>query len=441
MQTVQKSRLLVITDITSLTPGVREPDDGQSMVRLMLYSNEIEIEGLIAGSNLGHGQTIRPDLICQVVEAYGSVQPNLLLHDPAYPMASELLSKIHPGQPIAGLDIAWWNSIGEKKDTEASQAIIQAVDRDDPRPLWVAVWGGTADLAQAIWRVQHNRSQADSAKFIAKLRVHSIGDQDSTGPWLKANFPGLYYVSRSSGFRGMYRGGDTYLSSSGWVETHIKGHGALGDLYPNYDGGDIWSASLGRVRGIKEGDTPSYLGLIQNGLNPENDPTWGDWGGRCVPGRLANRLEDAIDELPGYELDLLPHMATVYRWRPAFQADFQARMDWCLQPYRRANHAPKVVLAGPTRREVTSGETFTLDAGESFDPDLGPLSFRWQIYPDPGTLRKTISIRGNPQPQVELTAPEVTQPETVHVLVEVKDIGEPPLTGYARVIVTIRPRA
>src|SRR5512147_1555876 len=92
-------RLIVLTDISSLTPGVREPDDGQSMVRLMLYSNEIEIEGLIASSNMGHGQATRPELIHEVVQAYGQAQPMLARHDPRYPAAGNLAGRIRAGQP------------------------------------------------------------------------------------------------------------------------------------------------------------------------------------------------------------------------------------------------------------------------------------------------------------------------------------------------------
>ena len=66
-------------------------------------------------------------------------------------------------------------------------------------------------------------------------------------------------ITNVRAMRGMYRGGDVSLVSSRWVETHIHGHGSLGDLYPDYDGGDIWSRTLGRVRGIKEGDSPSFL--------------------------------------------------------------------------------------------------------------------------------------------------------------------------------------
>jgi hypothetical protein len=76
----EKPRLIVLPDISSLTPGVAEPDDGQSLIRLMLCTNEFGIERLIATSNMGHGQRTRPDLIRQVVEAYEKVRPNLLLH-------------------------------------------------------------------------------------------------------------------------------------------------------------------------------------------------------------------------------------------------------------------------------------------------------------------------------------------------------------------------
>ena len=43
----------------------------------MLYTNDFDIEGLVASSNLGHGQKVRPELIRRVVDAYeqGAAQP------------------------------------------------------------------------------------------------------------------------------------------------------------------------------------------------------------------------------------------------------------------------------------------------------------------------------------------------------------------------------
>ncbi len=148
-------RLVVLTDISSLTAGVAEPDDGQSLIRLILYTNEFDIEGLIATSNLGHGQKTRPDLIRQVVDGYEKVRPNLLLHDPRYPPAEALRGCIKAGQQLASPNVLVEASVGQGKDTAASEWIVRVVDRPDPRPLWVVIWGGSADLAQALAQPPH----------------------------------------------------------------------------------------------------------------------------------------------------------------------------------------------------------------------------------------------------------------------------------------------
>jgi hypothetical protein len=124
-QDASRPRVLVLTDISSLTAGIAEPDDAQSLIRLMLYANEFEIEGLVATSNLQHGQKTQPDLIRHVVAAYEKVRPNLLLHDPRYPPAEALRGCIKAGQELAGPDVPVSASVGEGKDTEASDWIIR----------------------------------------------------------------------------------------------------------------------------------------------------------------------------------------------------------------------------------------------------------------------------------------------------------------------------
>ena len=198
----ERPRLVVLTDISSLTAGEAEPDDGQSLIRLMLYTNEFDIEGLVASSNLGHGQKVRPELIRRVVDAYDKVRPNLLLHDDRYPPAEGLRGGIKAGQPVAGPKVPVAESVGEGKDTEASDWIIRVVDRPDPRPVWVVIWGGSADLAQALWKVRATRSPDELARFVAKLRVHAIGDQDSTGPWIRDAVPRAVHDHPAAGLPG-----------------------------------------------------------------------------------------------------------------------------------------------------------------------------------------------------------------------------------------------
>lgn len=429
-----RSRVLVLTDISSLTAGVAEPDDGQSMIRLMLYSNELDIEGLIATSNLEHGQAVRPDLIHQVVDAYAEVRPSLLRHDDRYPPANALAGVIRAGQPIAGRETPIEQSVGAGKGTEGSDWIIAVVDRDDPRPVWVLVWGGSTDLAQALWKVREERGAAGLDQFIARLRVHSIGHQDSTATWLRDEFPGLDMITQQRAYRGMYRGGDLALASSAWVQTHIHGHGPIGDLYPDYNGGDIWSRTLGGVRGIKEGDTPSYLSLVPNGLGDPEQPWLGSWGGRFEG--EANRLNDVPDGDLDTAGDPDPRMSSVYRWRPAFQADFQARLDWCVQPFDQANHPPVVRVAGDRERAVAPGEVITLDAGASSDPDGDELTFAWSIYPERGE-DAGIAIDDHASRVARLTVPPGAPEGVIPVLLTVTDNGEPTLTRYGRVLLRV----
>jgi hypothetical protein len=420
-----KPRLVVTTDISTLTADRGEPDDTQSMVRLMLHACDLEIEGLIASSTMAKGRVVHDDYIRAIVEAYGQVRDRLAVHRSDYPTAEALFERIAPGNGEYGVA-----HVGAGHDTPGSDRIIAAVDRPDVRPVWVAAWGGTTDLAQALWRVSEDRSPQELGAFLARLRVYAIGDQDDTGPWIRERFPDLLYITCRQVFRGMYKDGDPSLVTREWVSRHVTaGHGPLGAAYPNYDGGDPW----GRVKGVKEGDTPSFLYLLPVGLGNPEEPTWGSWGGRFTGPHP--QYTDAVDTVGG----VTSERATVYRWRPAYQAAFQARMAWCHTSYDEANHEPEARLAGPPRREVQPGEEVVLDASGSTDPDGDRLSFRWWVYPEPGTYRGPLTIGDAQEPVARVVAPAVERPETIHVILEVTDDGEPRLTSYRRVVVTVTP--
>jgi len=431
-----RPRLVVLTDISSLTAEEAEPDDGQSLIRLMLYADAFDIEGLVASSNLGHGQKVRPDLIRQGVDAYAKARPNLILHDPRYPPADALRATVKAGQPVAGLKLPVEASVGKGKGTEASEWIIRVVDRDDPRPVWVVVWGGSADLAQALWTVRNTRTPKAVDRFVAKLRVHAIGDQDSTGPWIRDHFPDLSMITQRRAYRGMYRGGDASLSASAWVKEHIHGHGPLGDLYPNYNGGDIWSGTLGQVRGIKEGDSPSFLSLVPNGLFDPDRPSLGSWGGRFQGDRM--HLTDVPDTDIDNGRDPDPRMSSVYRWRPAFQNDFQARLDWCVKPFADANHPPGGGVRVETVRELKSGDELVLDASGSTDPDGDRLTFAWSLYPVEPEAKGKLVIEGGDAPVARVKVGTARPGDTIPILVSVSDQGSPVLTRYGRVLITVK---
>jgi hypothetical protein len=432
-----KPRLLVLTDIGG------DPDDQQSMIRLMTYADEFEIEGLIASAAGIPGElkedATHPELIREIARAYGKVRPNLLLHRPDYPPAESLLDRIHSGNPRRGR-----KSIGAGHDTEGSRWIIRAVDRDDPRPLNVVVWGGPTELAQALWRARNDRTPEELKRFVGKLRVHSIGHQDDTGPWIVEQFPDLFYVlskaadkrdMREGAYRGMYLGGDESLTSRAWVDGHVReGRGPLGGLYPTR----TWTAP--NPHGcLKEGDTPSWLYFLPTGLGDPAHPEWGGWGGRFRPaGRGLFR--DAADAV-GAVTDA---RATVWRWRPAFQADFAARMAWCVKPAREANHPPRAVLNGDrglgvVELQARPGEQVKLTAAGSSDPDGDRLSFRWFVYPEAGTYGRDVPLADATAETAGLTVPEDAAGKTVHVVLAVTDGGEPALTRYRRAVIHVAP--
>jgi hypothetical protein len=231
----------------------------------------------------------------------------------------------------------------------------------------------------------------------------------------------------------MYLGGDESLTSREWVDAHVRQErGPLGALYPT----KTWTAPNPHSC-LKEGDTPSWLYFLPTGLSDPAHPDWGCWGGRFRPaGRGLFR--DATDTV-GKVTDA---RATVWRWRPAFQADFAARMAWCVKAVRDANHPPLAVLngdKGTAVMEVTArpGEKVRLTAAGSSSPDGNRLAFRWFVYLEAGTYARDVPLSDALAETTALTLPADAGGETVHVVLEVTDPGEPALTRYRRVVIRV----
>ena len=313
-------RLAVLTDIGG------DPDDMQSMVRLMVYANQFEIEALIASASGTRGElkesVTRTDLILQVVDAYGAVRPNLERHETGWPEASSLRDVIVSGNRFRGRDY-----IGDGHDTDGSRLLIERVDAGtEDRPLNIAIWGGQTDLAQALWRVTHDRGPEGLASFVKKFRVYDINDQDGIADWMQTTFPDMCYVlakapegqdKRLGTYRGMYLTGNTSTTIAEWIEANVRSHGPLGQLYPT----KTWTAP-NPYGCLKEGDTPSWFFFLASGGNNPDNPSQPGWGGRF------ERSEDGFyRDLPATEG--FDPRTTVSRWRDEFQADFAERMSWC----------------------------------------------------------------------------------------------------------------
>ncbi|WPP52682.1 DUF1593 domain-containing protein [Catalinimonas niigatensis] len=446
-----KARVLVLTDIEN------EPDDAESLVRFLVYSNHYDIEGLVATTSTHLRNTTAEWRIQEIVQAYGKVRENLLLHEPGFPAESDLQAIIKKGIPVYGME-----GVGPGKDSEGSDWLIAMVDKEDERPLWVSVWGGANVLAQALWKVRQTRTPEALDQFVSKIRVYTISDQDNSASWIRKEFPDLFYIvspgenyrhATWSGISGepwyhFASGADTTLVKNPWLRENImENHGPLGAEYPE-------------VEYAMEGDTPSFLSLINNGLNVPERPDYGGWGGRYelyLPRFLPYRRgeqeaaetrpiwTDAQDEVTGKDGRIyIDNHATIWRWRDAYQNDFAARMDWCVRSYEEANHPPVVLVSGAKEIQLRAGEQITLDASGSSDPDGDQLSYEWIHYPEAGNFWRWrgITLKGADSASLSIEAPSQLQldaPQTTHLILQVTDDGSPRLTRYQRVIIHLMP--
>jgi hypothetical protein len=453
----EKHRVIVLTDIEA------DPDDTQSLVRLLLYSNEMDIKGIVATTSCWLKTRVEPESIHKVIRSYGKVHPNLLKHSEDFPPEEDLLALVATGLPLYGME-----GVGKGMDSEGSDLIIKVLEEEDDRPLWISVWGGVNTLAQALHTIERTKTEKEAAAMIARLRVYTISDQDDSGIWIRNRFPDLFYIvspgddygsATWNGIMTVVKDYDNTTISNAWLSEHIQqGHGPLGASYPDV----AWGM---------EGDTPAFLHLIRNGLNAPEHPEWGGWGGRYeyykpdfsqqrrghsgVPFEPETRSiwTNASDSLTPYiakeygrtvqqaKTSFTGDKVSLWRWRDDFQHDFAARMDWCTMSYADANHPPVPVLKGEQKIVVRSGEGFGLDASASWDPDGDNIGFLWFHYPEAGSYNSPIRIGGTENAHsLYLTAPKVEKEETAHFILRVTDKGSPQLSRYKRIVVTIKPR-
>jgi hypothetical protein len=443
-------RVLVTTDIGD------DPDDTMSLIRFLSYSNELDIEGIIATTSVHQKNRVAPELIKEVLAAYSKVRPNLLLHEAGYPTFATLSLKVKTGLPVYGME-----GVGEGKDSPGSDWIVKVLEKPDERPLWVCAWGGPSTLAQALWKIQHTKSAEVTSRLVHKLRVYTTSDQDDSGPWMRKTFPELFYIVSPGGHYMTATwigisfpapGSNPEVVSRPWLARNIQqGHGPMGALYPDIAYG-------------MEGDTPTFLSLIPNGLSDPERPDQGGWGGRYelnVPKPEPDRskvpvggndvdsgaetrpiwtnAEDTVTGADGKEYRSA--QATIWRWREDFQNDFSVRMCWMTKSYKECNHPPIAVVKTPERLTVHEGDSFYLDATGSYDPDGDSLSYLWSEYAEAGTYSGAVSFTpyASNLKRLKVTAPHVEKPEMLHLILKVTDKGTPTLTRYRRIIVDILP--
>lgn len=438
---VLKPRLVVCTDIA---PADVEPDDMESMVRLMAYADMFEIEAVITsvGWNCDPYPIDWSQYLFRVIDAYEKDLPNLMKRSGQkgflspkkecgsqkvgyWPCADYLRSRAVMGSMYGGI-----RSIGKNNNSPGSELLIRLADEDDPRPIYVAAWGGANTLAQAIWQVKQTRTLDEVKRFVRKFRIYTITDQDmdyahrmnrarSSHQWLRREFQDdLQFIWDEGTWQEQCE-----LGKQHWAQhqQYIQGKGALGGEYPSYK----WGV---------EGDTPSFLYVLPNGLSDPEDPSQAGWAGYHQRGICPDSLTTAWTSWQ----EPVRSISVGYKQRfyPDELNDFMARMQWADKG--EGNRNPVVVVNGhhgpsPLVLQVKAGETVRLDASKSSDPEGDAISFHWWQQPEIGTARLAIDDAEGSVITVRIPADAAKQ--TLHLVCEVRDEGFGRLKSYQRVII------
>ena len=457
-----------------------ENDEVQQMLHVLMCSSEFEPDGLLCVFSKflrpelkdSYKQKLHPELWYQLIEGYEKVYPNLKLHATGWSPPDYLRSIVACGQGGYGM-----SAVGEGKSSAGSKLIIAAVNKKDPRPVHFIMNAGNNTLAQALYDYRATHSPAEVKAFVAKLRVFDNEAQDEAGAWICHEFPDIFWI-RSRGETTSYGGptdknlgpyawppfDDSPQGQDDWAKTNVRAdHGALGKLYPqrNY---------ANKLHFIEGGGTIPWMGLVCRGLTDSSEPSWGGWSGRYTPEKIANVLSPFAD-IAAEEKKYFPYsvytdngirdhwtnpddgktydnsFAAVWRWRTAMWNDFKARMEWCVQPYAKANHPPHAVLNGDASRAILKlaakpGDVMKFDAAGSTDPDKDTLRYSWWIYPEAGRrpYGKELPIQNATAERIQFTIPPDAAGKELHLILEVWDQSKiVPLAAYRRVVINVAP--
>lgn len=260
-----RHRILISTDI-----GGTDPDDNQSMIHLLMYANEFDIEGLVSSPSFGNGSK---EEILRMIDMYEQDLPKLERGLKATGAASEYPSP----QYLRGITVQGHKGAaplcGYAEPTDGSELIVKCARKQDRRPLWILVWGALEDVAQALH---------DAPDIIENIRIYWIGGPNkkwgcNAYNYIACNYPGLWFIENNATYRGFIGSAkDMSVYESGYWETFMKGAGVMGNDFINY------------YKGIaKMGDTPSLLYLMNGDAdNPCSD----HWGGRFEPIRQSPKF-------------------------------------------------------------------------------------------------------------------------------------------------------
>ncbi len=482
-----------------------ELDDNNSLIRFLLYSSDLQVEGLVYASSAYHwkgdgkgtkwfvpgreyarfGLNLCPceswrwnkdeHFIHDAVDAYAKVYPNLKVHNPNYPTPDALRSKIRFGNIEFDGDIS--------KDSPGSDLIKSLILDDKPGKLFITAWGGQSTIARALKSIQDQYQyttewEALKKKISTKVVLLPSGDQDDTyADYIKPNWPDIEYRQFTGGPNFGYaaqiraKSEDSIYMTASWMKENVSDRGPLGAQYRVWgDGkqmvkGDImdffgftgytadqlrkmgyvvWMPLQEKGSWLGEGDTPTFMDMLGNGLRAYEAGSYGGWGGREIIDRNTKNIffQSADTSSQGMAMALANVNAQANKaypnFFPAAQRDFAARLKWSVTPaYANANHEPVVKIEGPLTVMASAGEKIRLN-GAASDPDGNKVAVKWWQF-QVGTYPGKVNILQPEALQTQIEIPkDAVSGQTIHIVLEATDNGTPALTRYQRVIVIVR---
>ncbi|HSB92387.1 MAG TPA: DUF1593 domain-containing protein [Flavitalea sp.] len=478
-----------------------ELDDNNSLIRLLLYSSDMKIEGLVYASSQFHwkgdGKGTRwfvpgreyarfgldtcpcpswrwakdERFIHDAVDAYAKVYPNLKVHHSNYPAPDELRSKIRYGNIEFDGDFS--------KNSPGSEFIKSLILDDKPGHLFITAWGGQSTIARALKSIQDQYEyttewEAIKKKISRKVVLLPSGDQDGTYPlYIKPNWPDIEYRQFSEGPNYGYgaqlnaRPEDSTYLTAFWMKENVSDRGPFGSLYRVWGDGKqmvkgdrldyfgianltdeelkkqgyvVWLPVQKQGSWLGEGDNHTFMNMLGNGLRAHEAGSFGGWGGRESGGKgsMDFSMSDTSLNAIASAVGAAKAESDYPNFFPQAQRDFAARMQWSVTPkYADANHEPIVHIQGPLDIMASAGETIQLN-GNIMDPDKDNVAIKWWQFAV-GSNPKQITISDPTALQTQILIPNDAKPgQTIHIILEATDNGKPALTRYQRVVITIR---
>lgn len=474
-----------------------ELDDNNSMIRYLLRSSDFKTEGLVYASSQFHWagdgkgtrawsprrEYDRPGLnICPCtsyrwakgerfiddrVEDYAKVYANLKVHDPEYPTPDELRSKIRVGNIEFDGDIT--------RDSPGSELIKSLLLDDDMSPLYLHAWGGGSTIARALLSIQldYQRTALWGAvrdKVIRKARLHFSGDQDGTlTDYIRPHWPELYLQANAGGARLSYNADagvmleEASYFSPEWMQANVSSKGPLGaatrvwgdgrrmvegDIFDYFhlsgltaeqlraQGYFVWTPVHPKGAFLGEGDTGTFLNLLDNGMRGYLPESYGGWGGYR---RAASAPTGLFGFPPATGAGPLLRPTTPSPFTVAAMNDLAGRLAWSVTPrFRDANHEPRISATASRTLSVTAGAKIILPISVA-DPDRNnQVTVTWWEWVEADTYAGAVAVQGDAGAGTLTIPTDAKTGDTIHIIAQATDNGTPALTRYERFVLTVR---